>query len=75
MTEFADKAKTIGAPRRWGQKKRTKVQRDDDGTHAGLQIEHWDDRVDAVVRPRTIAVKPVVERIGGAKTHVIPEEE
>jgi hypothetical protein len=62
VTEFADKARTIGAPRKWGQKKRTKVRREDDGGHAGLQIEHWDDRVDAVVRPRTVEATFVVDQ-------------
>jgi hypothetical protein len=33
----------------------TKVYRDDDGTFSGLQVEHWDGRLDAhVLRPRTV---------------------
>jgi hypothetical protein len=54
--EFMEKARTISTPRKWGQKKKTNVRRDDDGTHGGLQIEHWNDRVDAVVRPKPIDV-------------------
>jgi hypothetical protein len=64
VTEFADKAKTISAPRKWGSKKTTRVPRDDDGTHAGLQIEHWDDRMDAVVRPKPIDVELAVKPLG-----------
>ena len=58
--EFMEKARSISTPRRWGQKKKTNVRRDDDGTHAGLQIEHWDDRTDAVVRPKPIDVSLTV---------------
>ena len=57
MTEFADKARTIGVSLRKGTAKTTRVRRDDDGTHAGLQIEHWDDHTDAVVRPKTVEMK------------------
>jgi hypothetical protein len=35
----------------------TKVYRDDDGMFSGLQVEHWDGRLDAhVLRPRTVRV-------------------
>lgn len=60
MTEFADKAKTIGVSLRKGTAKTTRVRRDDDGTHAGLQIEHWDDRQDAIVRPKPVEMKLAV---------------
>jgi hypothetical protein len=57
MTEFADKARTIGVSLKRGSKKTTRVPRDDDGTTAGVQIEHWDGRVEARVIPRPMNVK------------------
>lgn len=72
-TKWQDK--NVGAPRKWGSKKTTRVRGDSDGSHAGLQIEHWDDRMDAIVRPKTITVKPVVESVGGEKVvNTNPEE-
>jgi hypothetical protein len=62
--EFIEKARSIATPRKWGSKKMTPVQREDDGTHGGLQIEHWNDRVDAVVRPKPIDVELNVKNPG-----------
>lgn len=62
--EFMEKARSISTPRRWGAKKTTRVKREDDGGHAGLQIEHWDDHVDAVVRPRTVEAEFVTKSPG-----------
>jgi hypothetical protein len=59
--EFMEKARSISTPRKWGSKKTTRVRRDDDGTHAGLQIEHWDDRMDAVVRPKPVELSMTVD--------------
>ena len=56
MTEFAEKAKTIGVSLKRGTARKTRVRDDRDGTEAGLQIEHWDDRQDAIVRPKPLDV-------------------
>lgn len=57
MTEFAEKAKTIGVSLRRGQSQRKSVVNEDDGTQAGYHVEHWDDRQDAVATPPTLQVK------------------
>ena len=54
MSEFSEKAKTIGVSLRRGKTHKKPVINEDDGTRAGYHVEHWSDRVDAVVQPRTI---------------------
>lgn len=49
---FIEKVRTIGVMSRRGSTRTTVVRREDDGSPAGKQIEHWDDHVDAVARPR-----------------------
>ena len=53
-TEFQEKIRSIGAPRKWGGDNRKVVQSDIDGTVAGVEIEHWNDSQDAVVKPKTV---------------------
>jgi hypothetical protein len=57
MTEFAEKAKTIGVSLRRGTSARKPVINEDDGTRAGFHLEHWDDRQDAVVTPKPVKLK------------------
>jgi hypothetical protein len=64
MTEFADKARTIGVSLRRGQSAKKAVVNEDDGTRAGYHIEHWDDHQDAVVQPKTIEVEVKPKRLG-----------
>ena len=61
MTEWADKIRSIATPRRWGSKKRTEVTNEDTGQRAGEHVEHWDDRVDAVVELQTVQAKPRIQ--------------
>lgn len=56
MTEFAEKAKTIGVSLRRGQSQRKPVINEDDGTRAGYHVEHWDDHQDAVAQPKAVTV-------------------
>ncbi len=42
-----------------GTSKKTKVQRDSDGSVGGVQTEHWDGRVDAAVAPEAVELKVV----------------
>lgn len=57
MTEFSEKAKTIGVSLRRGTSQRKPVVNEDDGTQAGYHIEHWDDRQDAVAQPKPVELK------------------
>ena len=57
MTEFAEKAKTIGVSLRRGTSAKKPVQNEIDGSIGGYHVEHWDDSQDAVVQPKTIQVK------------------
>lgn len=54
MTEFAEKARTIGVSLRRGESRRKKVINDQDGSQAGYEVEHWDDHQDVVAQPTTI---------------------
>ena len=54
MSEFAEKARTIGVSLRRGTANRKPVIRDDDGTIGGYEIEHWDDHQDAEVHARPV---------------------
>jgi hypothetical protein len=53
--EFVEKAKTIGVSLKRGTSRKKPVISEQDGTQAGYHVEHWDDRQDAVVQPKTIA--------------------
>lgn len=57
MTEFSEKAKTIGVSLRRGSSVRKPVINEDDGTQAGYHVEHWDDRQDAVAQPKTLEME------------------
>ena len=57
MTAYGDKLRSLGFLSKKGTSKKTVVQNEDDGTKAGYQIEHWDDRTDAVARPKSIRIK------------------
>lgn len=54
--DFKEKAKTVGVSLRRGSQKITPVRNEDNGALAGKQVEHWNDRVDAVVKPSTVSV-------------------
>jgi hypothetical protein len=60
MSEFSEKAKSIGVSLRRGKSRKKPVQDDRDGSKAGYHVEHWDDRQDAVVQPKPIRMKPTV---------------
>lgn len=53
MTEFADKVRSIGTGFNRGAKKTTRVVDERDGSTAGVHVEHWSGRVDAVAQPKT----------------------
>ena len=57
MTDFADKARTIGVSLRRGRSAKKPVINEDDGTQAGYHLERWDDSQDAVVTPKPIEMK------------------
>ena len=54
----------FGTGRLKGTKKTTPVLHEDTGRVGGYQIEHWNDRVDADVRPETVKVKISMEGEG-----------
>lgn len=51
MNEYADKLRSIGAPRKLGKTER-KIERADSATV--ITDQHWDGRQDATVRPATV---------------------
>jgi len=51
------KEKNVGVSLRRGTSERRKVVNENDGTQAGYHVEHWDDRQDAVVTPKTVELK------------------
>lgn len=57
MTEFAEKARTIGVSMKRGQSARKPIVNEDDGSQAGYHVEHWDDHQDAVATPKPIELK------------------
>ena len=57
MSEYAEKVRSIAAPRRWGQAVRKPVINEDNGRVAGFHREHWDDHQDAVAAPPTVKVR------------------
>lgn len=57
MSKFSDKAKTIGVSLRRGTSRRKPVINENDGTQAGYHVEHWNDRQDAVVQPKTLEME------------------
>ena len=57
MTEFAEKARTIGVSMKRGQPARKPIVNEDDGSQAGYHVEHWDDHQDAVATPKPIELK------------------
>jgi hypothetical protein len=62
MTDW--KNLSFGAPRKWGKSERKPVTNENDGTEAGYHVEHWDDRQDAVVTPKTIEVEIQPRQLG-----------
>ena len=50
MSEYREKLLSIAAPRKWGSSNRIEKQNEDTGRKAGYEVEHWDDRRDAVVQ-------------------------
>jgi len=61
MDDFKEKIKTIGVSLRRGTLVRKPVTNENDGTQAGYHVEHWDDRQDAVVQPKTVKLKAKME--------------
>jgi hypothetical protein len=57
VTEFADKAKTIGVSLSRGQKRTKSVRDENTGKRVGYEVEHWDDHQDAVAQPSTVQLK------------------
>lgn len=53
VSEIADKVRSLGTGFNKGKSKTTRVVDDRDGSTAGRQTEHWDDRLDAVAMPKT----------------------
>lgn len=51
------KDKGIGMLRRRGTSEKKPVQNEETGEIGGYHVEHWDDRQDAVVQPKTVNVK------------------
>ncbi len=50
VSEYRDKLATIATPRKWGSSNRVDKIHEDTGRKAGYEMEHWDDRRDAVVQ-------------------------
>jgi hypothetical protein len=61
---YLDKIQGFGAPRKWGKAERKPVIDENDGTHAGYHVEHWDDHVDAVAQPKTLEVEVAPRQLG-----------
>lgn len=59
MSDFGEKARSVGFLKRRGSKEASVVRRDSDGTVGGLHIEHWDGRVDAKVVPELVQLRGV----------------
>lgn len=57
MNEYQEKIRTIGVSTRRGSSRRKNVIDERDGSVGGYHVEHWDDRQDAVVQPKTLRVK------------------
>lgn len=55
--DYRDKLMGLAFPRKRGTDKVKEKFSDDDGTHAGVEVEHWDDSQDAYVRPKTLEYK------------------
>jgi hypothetical protein len=52
MTDWKDK--NVGFLSKKGSSRKTPVVNEDDGSHAGYHVDHWDDRRDAVAQPRPV---------------------
>ncbi len=59
MSDFGEKARSIGFLKRRGTSEASVVRRDSDGTVGGLHVEHWDGRVDAKVMPESVQLRGV----------------
>ena len=57
--------KNVGALLRKGSTERKPVIDERDGSEAGHHIEHWDDRQDAVVKIKPVALKTNVQGADG----------
>lgn len=55
--EYKRKIRSLGFSTRRGSSKRKPVVDERDGSQAGYHVEHWDDRQEAVVTPKTIKLK------------------
>jgi len=59
MTDYKDKG--VGYLSKKGQSIRKPVTDERDGSEAGHHVEHWDDRQDAVVKIKPVAIKTRVQ--------------
>jgi hypothetical protein len=55
--EYREKLKSLGFGTHRGQTHQRVITDERDGSVAGVLTEHWDDRVDAAARPKSIHVK------------------
>jgi hypothetical protein len=62
--EFIEKAKSIGVSLKRGTSRKKPVVDERDGSQAGYEVEHWDDRQDAVVQAKTIEADFKVHKPG-----------
>jgi hypothetical protein len=56
MSEFAEKARTLGVLRHRGRSKAEVKVNEDTGRVAGYEREHWDDSRDAFAAPEPVAM-------------------
>ena len=47
---YREKLRSLAAPRKWGKSEKQNKVNENTGQSAGYEIEHWDDRRDAVVQ-------------------------
>ena len=50
MSEYREKLLSIATPRKFGTSEKQVKIHEDTGRKAGYEVEHWDDRRDAVVQ-------------------------
>lgn len=62
--EFIEKAKTVGVSLKRGTSRKKPVIHEGDGSQAGYEVEHWDDRQDAVVQAKTVEAEFTVHEPG-----------
>ena len=56
MSDYQEKIRSIGAPRKLGRSERQEVRDERDGTRAGEHVVHWDGRQDAIVEAKPLGL-------------------